>query len=579
MTTAAEKPRLYLLCAALAFGAALAAHLPALSGNLLWDDEQFLAANPFVTDCANLPAALNPVNLVKVLPVPMSARPAVNASLLADVCGGLGPRGMKVTNALLHAANAALLFFLLLLLARSVPGALLGALAFALHPAAAETVHIVTFRSHLLGLFFFTSGLLAALFFARRPSALTGTAAALAYFLGVLSVETAAVLPAAAALAVYFDSGRAGLRRCAPLLAAAVLIGAFYLWFRAPRSGYELPGSGPGVRAASLLYPAALFPADHAAPAAWHFPPPWREVYTDPAARLYTMSAITAGNLLALAFPYALSADYAPAVRRTASEGLAPLIACLGLLAAGVALFLHGRLPGLALLLIFTGLLPAMNLWPAYNLKADRYLYLALPGLGLLAAAAARGAALRRDAWRGLGLGAAALWLAWLGAETAGRGPQFYSTLSLFSAAAGAQPASPRVQATLGAALLREGDCAAAIPRFEAASALDPASEALRLRLAYALAGCGRAGAAKDALAALPESADRLYLYGLLSLRGDRAAAARFFKAALAQAPRRRDFYLALLLAQKKAPKELGAGDRADLERFRRRAAEAGLLF
>lgn len=579
MTTAAEKPRLYLLCAALAFGAALAAHLPALSGNLLWDDEQFLAGNSFVADCANLPIALNPQNLAKVLPVPMSARPAVNASLLADACAGSGPRGMKFTNALLHGANAALVFFLLLLLARSVPGALLGALAFALHPAAAETVHIITFRSHLLGLLFFTSGLLAALFFARKPAALTGSVAALAYFLGLLSVETAAVLPVAAALAVYFDSGRAGLKRCAPLLAAAILVGAFYLWFRAPRSGYDLPGSGPGVRAASLLYPAALFPAEHLPRSSWHFPPLWREVYTNPAARLYTMSAITGENLLALAFPYGLSADYAPAVRRTAAEGLAPLAACLGLLAAGIALFLRGRLPGLALLLIFTGLLPAMNLWPAYNLKADRYLYLALPGLALLAAAAVRGAAARRDAWRGLGLGAAALWLAWLGAETASRGPHFHSTLSLFTAAAEDQPASTRVQATLGAALLREGDCAAAIPRFEAASALDPAGEALRLRLAYALAWCGRAQAATDALAALPQSADRLYLYGLLSLRGDRAAAARFFEAALAAAPRRRDFYLALLLAQKKAPRELGAEDRADLERFRRWVSEAGLFF
>ena len=275
---AAEKPRLYLLLAALAFAAGLAAHLPFLSDSLLWDDGEFLAKNSFVTDCANLGAALNPAQLVKVLPVRMSARPAVNATLIADACARSGPRGMKLTNALLHAGNAALLFALLLLISGSAPGALFGALAFALHPAAAEAVHIIVFRSHLLGFFFFCAGLLAALFYARRPSLPAGAAAAACYLFAMLSVEPPVVLPLAASAAILFDSGRQGLKRAAPLLLGLLFVAGFYLWFRAPRSGYYLPGSAPGVSSPSALYPAALFPGAGAPRGVWKSLAPWREV-------------------------------------------------------------------------------------------------------------------------------------------------------------------------------------------------------------------------------------------------------------------------------------------------------------
>lgn len=573
--TTAEKPRLYLLLAALAAGAALAVHLPTLSGNLLWDDEVFLARNPFVTDCANLGAALNPVNLVKVLPVPMSARPAVSASIIADACAGLGPRGMKVTNALVHACSAALLFFLLLLLSGSAAGALFGALAFALHPAAAEAVHVITFRSHLLGFFFFCGGLLAALFYARRRSLLTGAAAAACYLLAVLSVETPVILPAAALLAVFYDSGRAGLKRAAPLFLALVLVGGFYLWFRAPRAGYALPGTAPGIAAPSVLYPAALLPPPERPRQAWALLPPWREIYTDPAARLYTMAGITLSYLRELALPYGLAADYSPEVIKTFSRGALPLAACLAALAGSALLYYRRKTAGLALLLIFVALLPALNLWPLYNIKADRYLYLPLAGFALLCAALFRGCLPpRRGA---LPAAAACLWLLWLGAETLRRGPEFQDNLSLFSAAAARSPASPRAQANLAGARLKNGDCPGALGPARQALALDPEGQNLRLRLAYTLAWCGSAAEVPALLAAYPPDADSLYLSGLVLLKKDRLRAAALIRDALAASPGRRDFYLALLLAEKKKP--AAARDRADLARLKAALAAAGLLF
>ncbi|MGD9641547.1 MAG: tetratricopeptide repeat protein [Elusimicrobiales bacterium] len=575
--TAAEKPRLYLLLAALAAACALAVHLPFASDELLWDDGQYLAGNPFAADCASLGAALNPLNLVRVLPVPMSARPVVNATLAADACGGAGPRGLKATNALLHAGNSALVFFLLLILSNSPPGALFGALAFAVHPAAAETIHIVVFRSHLLGFFFFVSGLLCALFYARRPGASTGLAAAACLLLGALSVETAVVLPLAAALAIFTDSGRAGLRRALPLLAAAVLVLGFYAWFRAPRAGYSLPGSSAGISAPSPLYPAALLPQERPARYLWSLPPPWREVYESRRTNLYTMSLVALTDLRDLLLPYRLSADYSPRVLRSFAEGALPLAGALAALAAGIFLYARRRLTGLALLLIAAGLLPALNLWPAYNLKADRYLYLPLAGAALLAAAGLRYALGSR--YRLPLLGAAVLWLAGLGGTTLLRGPRFRDNLALFSAAADAAPASPRARLNLGAARLRAGDCSGGVQAFREAAGLDPDAAHPRLRLAYALAGCGGRAEAAALLETYPPDADSAYLKGLLKLKTDRAGAAALLRSALAASPGRRDFYLALKLAENKDPAGGNGRDKEELRAFREALAEAGLFF
>lgn len=564
------KMRLYLLLSAAVFAAALTVHLPFLSESLLWDDEQFLAGNGFITDCSGFGAAVNPVNLVKVLPVPMSARPVVNASLILDACSGAGPRGMKATNALLHSFNAVLAFFLLVALSGSAPASLLGALAFALHPAVMETVHIVTFRSHLLGFFFFACGLLAALFHARKPSLLAGGAAALAYFLGVLSVETAAVLPLAAALAVYFDSGRRGLKRCVPLLAAAVVIAGFFLWFRAPRSGYDIPGSSPGIQASSVLYPGGIFPEGHVPPAAWKYEPPWKEVYADPAANAYTMASVTLGNLGNLLLPHELSADYFPVVITRDAKGLPLLALCLLIAGFGARYFAGGGLAGLGILFVFAGLLPAMNIWPIYNLQADRYLYLPLAGLALLVAAAVKWSAWRRGIAGALTLASLIIWTGWLAIGTRERGPEFSDNLSLFTVAARVSPRSPRAQANLGAAYLRAGDCGHATPRFDSAAAMSPESETLRLRAASAEAWCGYRRGAERHMAHLPDSPDKLHVEGLLALRTGKGNAVKLLAEAHRRAPARRDFHMMLLLAQKKDPASLEAGDRADLERLKK---------
>jgi len=558
--------------------AALAAHAPGLSGNFLWDDAALVESNPFVADCANLGPALSLSNLFNVLPVPMSARPVVNASLIADSCAGGGARAMRLTNLLFHCANSVLVFLLALTFSGAAPASAAAALLFAVHPAAAEAVQIVVFRAHLLGFFFFACALLASVYYARRPALLSAAAAAGTALLGMLSVETAAVLPAAAAAAVYYDSGRDGLRRASHLLAALLLALAFYAWFRAPRAGYDIAGaSRPGISAASGLYPADLF-SGAAAPAAAALPPQWRSVYSAPLSNLYTMAAVAAGYARDAASPRRLSPDYNPEIVTGFGRAALPLLFSLCLLAASAGLLYQRRLSGLGLALFVITLLPALNLVPLYNLKADRYLYFPLAGAVLAAAALIRLTTARKEYWAPVA--AAALLL---GAVTLKRAPVFRDDLAFFAEAVKSSPSSSRAKANLSAALLRSGDREGGAGMAAAALRLDPASPALRLRLAFALAAGGKSpealAEAKAVLTAVPDEPGALYLAGLLTLRHDRAAGKALLERSLLAAPALEEARLTLALLDKKKARELSREDKIRLGELAGFYRSSGLFF
>jgi hypothetical protein len=81
---------------------------------------------------------------------------------------GRVPRGYHLTNVLLHAANAALVFFALRALTGSFWRSSAAALLFAMHPLRVESVAWVSERKDVLSVFF---GLLALVAYARYTSA------------------------------------------------------------------------------------------------------------------------------------------------------------------------------------------------------------------------------------------------------------------------------------------------------------------------------------------------------------------------------------------------------------------------
>ncbi|HEY5998919.1 MAG TPA: hypothetical protein VI078_06390 [bacterium] len=123
---------------------------------------------------------------------------------------GLDPRGHHLHNAVLHAANAALLFAAL----RSLTGALwspvLVAALFAVHPLHVESVAWAAERKDLLAGLFWALALLAYARYVRRPSGGRYAAVLSAYALGLMSKPMLVSLPVVLLLLDLWPLARLG---------------------------------------------------------------------------------------------------------------------------------------------------------------------------------------------------------------------------------------------------------------------------------------------------------------------------------------------------------------------------------
>ncbi len=108
---------------------------------------------------------------------------------------GKNPAGYHVTNLLLHAANAILLFLVLLYLTGTLARSAMVAFLFALHPAHVESVAWIAERKDVLCTFFWFAALLAYVWYARRPSWKRLACVAIAFACGLLSKPMIVTLP------------------------------------------------------------------------------------------------------------------------------------------------------------------------------------------------------------------------------------------------------------------------------------------------------------------------------------------------------------------------------------------------
>ncbi|HEX4046865.1 MAG TPA: tetratricopeptide repeat protein, partial [Elusimicrobiota bacterium] len=419
------------LACALAALAASAAYWGTLDNGFAWDDHVHIEAAPFVQDARNARVLLTPGFWKGSTPVEGSARPLLLASLLADrALWGPNPGGYHLDSLLLHAACAAALAWLAFLLLGSAEAAALAGALFALHPVQSEAVCGITFRADPLA----ALGVILALAFLRmaftRRSAAWSAAAAAAFGLGLLAKENAAVFPALALLMeLLFPSGPAAARarRTAALLAAAAL--AAYAAFRIPRRGY-----GPSAAAHGAAPPAPTRTATQ-----FHeSPPEWKEAMRDPATRVRTMSGVLGDYARLTLWPAGLQADRsAPVVTRWSAARawtgwLVLLVVLAGAWAARAAL--PAAAFGLAWFLV--ALTPVSGVVALPNLIAERYLYLAVAGAALAAAAALEAASRRLPKPRLALLALSACLLAPAFAATRARVPAWRDDDALFGAPA-----------------------------------------------------------------------------------------------------------------------------------------------
>jgi tetratricopeptide (TPR) repeat protein len=587
-------PREWLLVAAVLVAVGVA-YGPAWNGGFLWDDAAHLTR----------PELRSWHGLWRIWFEPGATQqhyPLVHSAFwVQHRLWGDNPSGYHLVNLVLHSGAAAMVALTLRRL--SVPGAVLAAAIFALHPVHVESVAWISELKNTLSAVLYLGAALAWLQFDEKRETRAYLASLALFVLGLCSKTITATLPAALLLVHWWRRGRPSWRRdVVPLIPFFVLgtaAGLFTIWVERNLVGAEgaafdrtfierglVAGRAAWFYLGKLVWPAELvfiYPRWQVSQAAW-----WQYAY--PAAALATLAVLWAlrgrwpgpltGALFFLGtlFPALGFFDVYPFLFSFVADHFQYLasLGIIALAAAGVVRLLD-RLPpwrrraGQALCLV--GLLTlAVLTWNQSHLYADREtLYRATirgnPGCwmaynNLSGALIARGAA---D--EAIGLARTALQLKPdypeahnnLALALGSRG-QVDEAISHYRKALDLDPTYAEAHNNLGFALAGKGDLETAIFQYRKALESDSGHAGVHYNLAMALVARGQARAAlahfRRAVELQPEFVPARNNLGILLARGGRLdEAIEQFRMALETDPTsaevRRNLDLALAAAAK----------------------------
>jgi len=330
-------------------------YLPSLWGGYVYDDHRFVRLNPAVTDGVALSCYFTePATQTVDGSFGGLYRPVRTLSFRAVALVSKGPAGQRIAGLLIHLTNGFLLWVLLRRLLGDGPAypPLLGALAFLLHPLATESVAWISSRGDLLAM----TGILGGLVFHLAGGRAARLVSLLFFALGLLSKESAVVLPFLLMVVDGFRFGasgvRAGIRSYVPYL---VVLGLYFtVRYLVLGAGHFGQGEGLGLTGMDLL------------------------------------ASVMAGEVYYVAatlFPWWLSFELDLAA--TAVPATLGFFAVVVLLIAAVRLRHSARLITLAILWFLVALIPVTVLQFALPLKievANRFAYPALAAIGMLLA-------------------------------------------------------------------------------------------------------------------------------------------------------------------------------------------------
>jgi tetratricopeptide (TPR) repeat protein len=405
--------------------------------------------------------------------------------------------GYHVTNVLMHAAGAVLLWMVLGRL--GIPGAWLAAMIFAVHPVNVESVAWVSERKNTLSLIFY---MLTVLFYLRydeerRPR---DYGLALGMFVCALLSKTSVVMLAPVLLlCAWWRHGkldRRDLVGSVPFFALAALMGAVTVWFQYARAMAGEPSRTEGF--ATQLATAGL--------AVWFYA--YKALLPLGLCTIYPRWSVDGTSVLSFVPGALLIGAFVLAAVHRRGWGR-PVLFALGYFAA----------------LLF----PILGFFDMYPLKftlvADRWQYLAV--IGPIALVTGAGAALLRDAdvrWRRAAAGAAVcvlgvltwvqagvyrdketLWRAnlekcpecWMSQYNLGLAldeqGRYEEARARYAKALKLKPEFPDAMAGMGHAMYRQGDADGAMACFRRALEMDEAVVGAHNGLGLALVRKGRA--------------------------------------------------------------------------------------
>ncbi len=411
--------------------AALVAYLPALGAGFVFDDHQFLPDGPIVR---------GPLSDIWFSAAAKDYWPLTYTVLWVEArLFGSAPLGYHLTNVLLHAATAILLWRVLRAL--GLAGAWLAGLLFAVHPVTVESVAWLSELKNTLSAPLFLGSVLAWLHSERSGSRRELAVALLLFALALLAKTSVVMLPVVLLLLAWYRRARIDRRdlaRTAPFFAVALAAGLATIWFQRVRAMTDgwLPERGLGERLGGAGWALASYLERALLPVRLAFVYP--EWPAEPRAPAFYLPLL------------ALAAGFAVLWSRRASWGRPALL----------ALGFHALM-----------LLPVLGLVDIAYLRfgpvSNHLQYVALMGpVALVAAGFAKLAASHRRATiAGAGAVAALLALA-----TATRAAAFQDDLTLWTAAVRAAPESLMAHWQLSEELAARGRVPEAVADLEEAS-------------------------------------------------------------------------------------------------------------
>ncbi len=214
------------------------AYQPVWHAGFIWDDDAYLTQNPLLT----APDGLRRIWFS--LQSPSQYFPLTYTTFYIErALWGLNPAGYHLINLLLHAANAVLVWRVLVRL--RVPGAWLAAAIFALHPVQVESAAWITERKNVLMGFFFLLTLWEWIRFIDEKTVRPWRYYSLAlvfYILALSAKTTACTLPAALLLILWLKKMPVGWRRLAqvaPFVAMGIGMGLLTVWWERYHQGTQ----------------------------------------------------------------------------------------------------------------------------------------------------------------------------------------------------------------------------------------------------------------------------------------------------------------------------------------------------
>ncbi len=252
---------LVLLAGAIAIVAScFTAYIPAIESGYIWDDDQYVTANPLLSA---------PDGLYRIwfsTDSPSQYFPLVYTTFRTEYkLWGLNPAGYHAVNVAIHCINALLLWVILRRL--SIPGAWLASAIFALHPVHVESVAWVTERKNTLMLLFSLLSILCWVKFifdnqTSQKAILLYACSLIFCALSLFSKTTACMLPAALVLILWLKNSPITVKRwlqILPYVAMGIGDGLLVMWWERHHQGTGFVNFGFSVTEKVLIAGRALW--------------------------------------------------------------------------------------------------------------------------------------------------------------------------------------------------------------------------------------------------------------------------------------------------------------------------------